>query len=214
MADAAREEENAIGAEGKPARKRHDARWQCALCDAFQRRGKGGDSALTAQADIVAAIGSEGTAARVQLWNWSGIAYDLAAAIERQDAIAAAVEKERSLFVIDGKPAWIDNARVLAESAERLAFAIESKERAVSVAIVTGRTCEGEALSRYLHRVSALERALDAAAVDAQSCARCRRSQWTCYVGNERCDLFRQGEPLDQRGRAHLLEELGLKLFE
>jgi hypothetical protein len=64
--------------------------------------------------------------------------------IERQDSIAATVEKEQFLLLIDGEPTRIGDTRVIAEGTERPAVAIERKEGPISVAIDTCCACNEE----------------------------------------------------------------------
>jgi len=52
------------------------------------------------------------------LRDWSAVPYHFPAPIECQDSIAAAVEKEQFLFLIDGEPARIGDTRVVAEGAQ------------------------------------------------------------------------------------------------
>jgi hypothetical protein len=143
-ADARREEECAVAAECKPARKRHDSWRQNALPSVFQRRRQSHDRARAAQSDVITPVGPESTATRVQLRDSSGVPYDFPVPIERQDPIAAAVEEEQFLPLIDDKPARVGNTRVVAEGAERPAVAIESKQGSISIAVDTRRACNEE----------------------------------------------------------------------
>jgi hypothetical protein len=152
-ADARGEEECAVAAECKPARKRHDSWRQNALASVFQRGRQSHDRARAAQADVITPVGSESTATRVQLRDSSGVPYDFPVPIERQDSIAAAVEEEQFLLLIDGEPARVGNTRVVAEGAERLAVAIESKQGSISIAVDTRRACNEER-QRFSYQLS------------------------------------------------------------
>jgi hypothetical protein len=122
-----------------------DAAWrQNALPSVFQRRRQSHDRARAAQSDVITPVGPESTATRVQLRDSSGVPYDFPVPIERQDPIAAAVEEEQFLPLIDDKPARVGNTRVVAEGAERPAVAIESKQGSISIAVDTRRACNEE----------------------------------------------------------------------
>jgi hypothetical protein len=123
-------------------------REETAQCPAVERTlqrrpgcGEGHDRARAAQSDVITAIGSEGTPTRIQLRNRPGIPHSLPVPIERQDSIAAAVEKEQFLFFIDRDPARVGNTRIAAKGAEQPPLTIESQKCSTAIASDTLRAC-------------------------------------------------------------------------
>jgi hypothetical protein len=74
---------------------------------------------------------------------------------ERQHAIAAAVEKQQPFARIDGEPARIGDAAIVAERAEGSAIAIKGEKRAVSIAVRPGCAGNEKSHRRYVLLISA-----------------------------------------------------------
>jgi hypothetical protein len=123
--DAGCDEQPAVAAKGKPARKRHDSRRQNKLAGRIQPAGKRHDLARAAQADIVTAVRPKNAPTGIQSGDRSSIANDLPTRVESHDPIGAAIEEQQPCAILYRKAARIGDASVIAEHAVRPAAVIE-----------------------------------------------------------------------------------------
>src|SRR6185503_5403423 len=93
-ADAGREKESAILPEGKSAWEWDHRARKHSFAGSIESGGKGHDRPRSAQSDIIPAVASEIAAAWVQSGYRAGLAHHPAFAIERQNAVRAAIEEE------------------------------------------------------------------------------------------------------------------------
>lgn len=124
-----------IAREAEPARKRDHAVGQQRPWAPVECGGHGQNRPPTARADAVAAIRTERAAARVQSGDRSGVAHDLAATIQREHAILAAVEVDERPRRVERKASRVGYARIVAERSGRLTVGVEAQECVVAAAV-------------------------------------------------------------------------------
>jgi hypothetical protein len=68
----------------------------------------------------------------------------MSVAVKRENPIGAAVDKEQSIHPVDPKSTRIDDARIVAEDANRLAVVGEGENFAITCTVRVGRACDEE----------------------------------------------------------------------
>jgi hypothetical protein len=141
--NAGREKQRAIVTKRKTARKRDDVRRQDIFAGPIQLPRKRHDRALAAKADIVAAVPPQIAAARIQSFHYLCRAHDLSVAVEGENPIGSAVDKEQSVDRVDPKPARIDDAWIVAEYADQPALISKGEKFAEACTIRAGQYAVG-----------------------------------------------------------------------
>src|SRR5207244_10090618 len=95
----------------KATRERNDMGRQDILACPVELSGEGHDRSLAAEANIVSAVRPEIAAARIQSDDASARAHHMSVAVECQNPIGTAVDKEPSVVPADPQPARIEIGR-------------------------------------------------------------------------------------------------------
>jgi hypothetical protein len=149
--------------ECKTARKWDDVRRQDVFACPVELSGESHDCAIPAEADIVSAVRPKISAAWIQSDDDIARTYHMSVAVKRENPIRSAVDIEQSIDPVDPKATRIDDARIVAEIANRLT--VVGKGENFSIACAVGASCAcDEERHRFSHtrRISAIQRAFHA----------------------------------------------------